>query len=89
MTSKDKDIRDILNELIQGKIQTNRRYVDEILEKIQDQRRRYYLEKMVIEVQRMELEEKAGNTHWASHHKAMAQTYKGILEKSFGITDST
>ena len=63
MTSKDKDIREILDELIQGKIETNRRYVDKILEKIQDQRRRYYLEKMVIEVQRMELEEKAGNTH--------------------------
>ena len=84
---KEPCIRDILNTIIEGRIDANRRYVDEILEKIQDQNRRYYLDKLVIELQRMELEEKAGNLQGAFQHKVMADTYKGILEKAFGITE--
>jgi hypothetical protein len=80
------NIRDILNKIIEGKIDVNRRYVDEILEKIQEQNHRYYLEKFVVEVHQMELEEKAGNLREAFLHKVMADTYKGILEKAFGIT---
>jgi hypothetical protein len=57
-----------------------------VLAKIQDQNHRYYLEKFVIEVQRMEIEEKAGNMQGAFRHKVMAETYKSILEKTFGIT---
>jgi len=87
MASRDKPIRTILDEIIQGKIDSNRRYVDQILEKIQDRNRKYYLEKMIIEVQRMELEEKAGNLRWAEHHKVMAHAYKGILEKAFGVAE--
>jgi hypothetical protein len=88
--SSDKENRsmhDVLNQLIQGKVDINRRYVDEILVKIQEQSHRYYLEKFVIEVHQMELEEKAGNLQGAFRHKVMADTYKGILEKAFGITD--
>jgi hypothetical protein len=90
MTTPDKDntgIRDMLNKIIEGKVSKNRKYVDDVLQKIQDQNHRYYLEKLVVEIQRMELEEKAGNLYWAEHHKVMAQAYKGILEKAFGITD--
>jgi hypothetical protein len=36
----------------------------------------------------MEIEEKAGNLRKAFHHKVMADTYKGILQKAFGITDT-
>ncbi len=36
----------------------------------------------------MELEEKVGNLQGAFQHKVMADTYKGILEKAFGVTDS-
>lgn len=53
----------MLNKIIEGKIDANRKYIDEVLEKIQDQNHRYYLEKFVIEVQRREIEEKAGNMH--------------------------
>jgi hypothetical protein len=87
-TDKEKnDLRDILNKLIEGKVDANRRYIDQILEKIQEQNHRYFLEKLVIEVHQMELEEKAGNLQGAFHHKVMVDTYKGILEKSFGITN--
>ncbi|TLY06433.1 MAG: hypothetical protein E6K88_08260 [Thaumarchaeota archaeon] len=81
------DLRVILNKLIEGKVDANRRYVDQVLEKIQEQNHRYFLEKLVIEVHQMELEEKAGNLVGAFRHKVMVDTYKGILEKSFGITD--
>lgn len=81
------DLRVILNKLIEGKVDANRRYIDQVLEKIKEQNHRYFLEKLVIEVHQMELEEKAGNLQGAFRHKVMVDTYKGILEKSFGITD--
>jgi hypothetical protein len=81
------DIRDLLNRLVEGRVDANRRYVDEVLEKIQDANHRYYLEKLAIEVSRMEIEEKAGNLSAAFRHKVMAETYKGILEKAFGIAE--
>ena len=81
------DLRVILNKLIEGKVDANRRYIDQVLEKIKEQNHRYFLEKLVIEVHQMELEEKAGNLVGAFRHKVMVDTYKGILEKSFGITD--
>jgi hypothetical protein len=83
---KNSTIRDLLKKITEGKIDANRRYIDQVLAKIQDQNHRYYLEKFVIEVQRMEIEEKAGNMQGAFRHKVMAETYKSILEKTFGIT---
>jgi hypothetical protein len=79
-------MRDIVNQIIEGKVDANRRYIDEVLEKILDQNHRYYLEKLVIELAMMESEEKAGNKQAAFSHKVMVDTYKGILEKTFGIT---
>ena len=90
MDSENKEnmnLKDMLDKIIEGKIAANRRYIDQVLEKIIDSNHRYYLEKMVIEAQRMELEEKAGNIQRAYHHKIMAQTYKDILEKAFHVTD--
>ena len=84
---KQPEMRDLLNKIVEGRIDANRRYVDEILEKVLEQNHRYYLEKMIIEIQRMELEEKAGNLHWAQQHRILAEAYKGILEKAFGITE--
>jgi len=77
------NLRDILDKIVEGKVSANRRYVDEVLQKIQDANHRYYLEKLVIELAMMELEEKAGNYKAASHHKVMVDTYKSILEKTF------
>ena len=77
----------MFNKIIEGKIDTSRRYVDQILEKIQDQNHRYYLEKFVIEVQRIEIEEKAGNARGAYQHRVMADVYKDILEKTFAGTE--
>jgi hypothetical protein len=79
-------VRDMLNKIIKGKIDANRRYIDEVLEKIQDANHRYYLEKLVIELAMMESEEKAGNGQAAFRHKVMVDTYKGILEKAFGVS---
>jgi len=56
---------------------------------MQDRNRRFYLNKLVVEVSRTEAEEMAGNLQAAFQHKVMADTYKGILEKAFGVTDST
>ena len=88
MTPGDKNMRDTLNEIINRKIDTNRRYIDEVLQKILEHHKRYYFEKFLDEVNRMELEEKVGNLQGAFQHKVMADTYKGILEKAFGVTDS-
>jgi len=88
MAPEDKNMRDTLNEIINRKIDTNRRYIDEVLQKILEHHKRYYFEKFLDEVNRMELEEKVGNLQGAFQHKVMADTYKGILEKAFGVTDS-
>ena len=89
MSTSDKpnsSLRDMLNRIVEGKVDANRRYIDEVLEKIQDVNHRYYLEKLVIELTQMELEEKAGNLQGAYRHKVLAETYKGILEKTFRIS---
>ena len=89
MSTRDKEntgLRDMLNKIIEGKVDANRRYIDQVLEKIQDANHRYYLEKLVIELAMMESEEKAGNKQKAFRHKVMVDTYKGILEKGFGIS---
>lgn len=90
MSTPDKEkieLRDVLNKIVEGKISANRRYVDQVLEMIQDRNHKFYLDKLVIELQRMELEEKAGNKRGAFQHKVLAETYKDILEKAFGATD--
>jgi hypothetical protein len=89
MSTQDKEntgLRDMLNKIIEGKVDANRRYIEQVLEKIQDANHRYYLEKLVIELAMMESEEKPGNKKEAFRHKIMVDTYKGILEKSFGIS---
>jgi hypothetical protein len=78
----------MLNKKIEGKIHANHRYIDEVLEKIQDQNRLYYLEKIVIELTQMELEEKEGNMNRAYYYKVMVDVYKSILEKSFLDTNT-
>ena len=88
MAPEDKKMRDTLNDIVNRKIDTNRRYIDEVLQKILEHHKRYYFEKFLDEVNRMELEEKVGNLQGAFQHKVMADTYKGILEKAFGLTDS-
>jgi len=88
MAPEDKNMRDTLNDIVNRKIDTNRRYIDEVLQKILEHHKRYYFEKFLDEVNRMELEEKVGNLQGAFQHKVMADTYKGILEKAFGLTDS-
>ena len=85
--SNNDSIRDMLNKIIEGKADTNRRYIDQVLEMIQDANHRYYLEKLVVELTQMELDEHAGNLQGAFRHKVMAETYKGVLEKAFGITE--
>lgn len=79
-------MRDVLDQIIEGRVDANRKYIDEVLEKILDQNHRYYLEKLVVELSMMESEEKAGNEEAAFRHKVMVDAYRGILEKSFGIS---
>ena len=88
MAPEDKDMRDTLSDIVNRKIDSNRRYIDEVLQKVLEHHKRYYFEKFLDEVHRMELEEKVGNLQGAFQHKVMEDTYKGILEKAFGVTDS-
>lgn len=53
----DSSILDILNKIVQSRIDLNRRYVDEILEKIQEQNRQYFLDKYNEELAAMEREQ--------------------------------
>ena len=86
LTGTAVNIKDMLDKIIEGKVDANRRYIDQILEQIQDQNHKYYLQKFVIELQRSEIEEQAGNLQVAFQHKVLAETYKSILEKTFGVT---
>jgi hypothetical protein len=73
----------LVDEAVKGRIDANRRFVDEVLEKIQDQNHQYFLEKLGMELRQMEIEQKAGNLQGAMHHRVMADVYKSILEKCF------
>ncbi len=57
---KKRELRDMIDEAVEGRINADRRYVDEVLEKIQDQNRQYFLEKLGTELRHAELEQKAG-----------------------------
>jgi hypothetical protein len=83
MSENKADLKDLLNKVVQAKADTNRRYIDEILERIQDQNHQYYLQRLGYELREMELAEKAGNLQLVMHHKVMADTFKSILENCF------
>jgi polyhydroxyalkanoate synthesis regulator phasin len=82
MPDKKRELRDLIDEAVKRKIDANRRFVDEVLERIQDQNHQYFLEKLGNELRQMEIEQKAGNLHGV-HHKVMADAYKSILERCF------
>ena len=87
MSSKNNEnLKVLIDQIVEGRVNASRRYIDEVLEMIQDANHRYYLEKLAIEAMRLELEEKAGNLQAVLHHKVMIDTYKGLLEKTFGPT---
>jgi polyhydroxyalkanoate synthesis regulator phasin len=84
MTSdKKRELRDLMDEAVKGRVDASRRFVDEMLEKIQDRNHQYFLEKLGNELRQMEIEQKAGNMQGAMHHRVMADVYKSILEKCF------
>ena len=80
---KKHELRDLIDEAVKGRIDANRRFVDDVLEKIQDQNHQYFLEKLGDELRQMEIEQKAGNLQGAMHHRVMADVYKSILERCF------
>lgn len=80
---KKRDLREMIDDAVRGKIDANRRFIDEVLEKIQDQNHQYFLARLGEELRQAELEQKAGNLQVAMHHRVMADVYKSILEKCF------
>jgi hypothetical protein len=80
---KKRELRDMIDEAVSGKIDANRRFIDDVLEKIQDQNHQYFLARLGEELRQAELEQKAGNLQRAIHHRVMADVYKSILEKCF------
>lgn len=77
------ELRDLLDKVVKNKVDINQRFVDEVLEKIQDRNHQYFLEKLGSELHQIEIEQKAGNLQGAMHHQVMADVYKSILEKCF------
>jgi hypothetical protein len=85
MPDEQSDLKALLNKAVSIKIDANRRYIDEVLEKIQDQNRQYFLERLGYELREMGLAEQKGQLRLVMHHKVMADTYRSILEKSFPV----
>lgn len=83
MSDGNADLKELLNKVLQTRIDANRRYIDQILEKIQDQTHQYYLQRLGYELREMELAEQRGQLLLVMHHKVMADTYKSILENSY------
>lgn len=80
---KKRELRDMIDEAVNRRIDANRRFVDEVLEKIQDQNHQYFLARLGDELRQAELQQKAGNLQGAMHHRVMADVYKSILENCF------
>lgn len=83
MAEQNANLKELLDKVVQTKVDANRRYIDEILEKIQDQTHQYYLQRLGYELREMDLAEQKGQLQLVMHHKVMADTYKSILERSF------
>jgi len=77
------ELRDLLDELVKRRVDANRRFIDEILEKVQDRNHQYFLEKLGNELQQIELEKMTGNSAAVVHHQVMADVYRSILDKCF------
>lgn len=77
------ELRGLLDELVKRKVDANRRFIDEVLEKVQDRNHQYFLEKLGNELQQIELGKKAGDAAAITHHQVMADVYKSILDKCF------
>ncbi len=77
------ELRNLLDELVKQKVDANRRFIDEVLEKVQNRNHQYFLEKLGNELQQIELGKKTGNAVAVTHHQVMADVYKSILDKCF------
>jgi len=76
-------LKDVIDQLVNSKIDANRRYIDEILDKIQYQNRTYFLDQMKAEIDQMASAIEKGDLKRASQHKVLAETYKAIVERCF------
>jgi predicted nucleotidyltransferase component of viral defense system len=78
-----KDLRDLVEKLVSDKVNANRRFVDEVLEKIQDRNHQYFLERFGDALKQAETAERAGDASAALRYKVLADTYKSIIERCF------
>jgi len=77
------DLLKLINQAIEEKAKVNRRYIDEILEQIEDRNHDYFASKFIAELEAAVEEEKKGNLRKAVHHKTMANVYKSIIDRCF------
>jgi hypothetical protein len=77
------DLLKLINQAIEDKARVNRRYIDEILEQIQDRNHEYFASKFIAELEAAVEEEKKGNVRQAVHHRTMANVYKSIIDQCF------
>lgn len=86
MSANDETLSSMLDKIVKNKIDANRRFVDEILEKIQNSNQNYYLQKFAEEMKAFESAMAHGQTQKAARHQIMADVYKSIAEKAFGAS---
>jgi hypothetical protein len=79
------DLRDMINKIVESRVDASRRYIDEVLDKVEDRNRQYFLERLGYELRELELAEQNRNLHLVLHHRVMADTYRSILENCFPV----
>jgi hypothetical protein len=79
---KKHELRDLIDDAVKDRIDANRRFVNDLLEKIQDGTTNSSLKSSGTSCGRWR-PTKAGDLRGATHHRVMADVYKSILERCF------
>jgi hypothetical protein len=79
----DDSLRNTINKIIETRVDANRRYIDEVLEKIQDDTHNYYLERLGYHMREMELAQEQRDLKSVAHHRVMSDTFASILQRCF------
>jgi len=81
----DSELRRLIDKIVQTRADSNRRYIDQVLEKVFDQHRQFYLERLGYELRELELAQQNRNYQMVLRHRVMADIYKSIVEKCFPL----
>jgi hypothetical protein len=77
------ELHGLLDALVKRRADANRKFIDEVLKKVQDRNHQDFLGKLENELQQMELQKRTGNAAALVHHQVLADAYKSILDWCF------